>query len=136
MTQIDHLRNAALFWTIGGIVLIARGIGFVFETYSSHAVAVLLVAALVGVAKGLFVLGRASRKSIKRIRQLPEKSPAWQVFPGSTYALIGWMMGLGATLRWAGRHWNLLGIVGIIYVTIGIALIGGSTFFWRAWHRG
>jgi uncharacterized membrane protein len=130
----QHLALAALVWMTGGLILTIRGTIWVLHDERVHefAILALVLGAVVGGLKGQFVLAKTARRSIQRILLLPARTKFWQVFSPPTYLLIIFMVGLGVLARWIGRHYNAFGFVGIVYVAVGIALLIGSGFYWRA----
>ena len=84
---------------------------------------------LLGGVKGEFAIGKAARRAIDRIGTLPEKSRFYALFAPKAWALIFGMMGLGMLIRFSGLDKSSRGL---ILTTIGVALIWGSRYFWRA----
>ncbi|HOS42578.1 MAG TPA: hypothetical protein PK794_02715, partial [Armatimonadota bacterium] len=90
------------------------------------------LAALLGVVKGSTLLARAARRISARIARLPAHTPIWRLYSPATYLMILGMMALGLACRWAGAHWHFIGTVGVLYVTVGVALLAGSRAYWTA----
>jgi hypothetical protein len=134
VTREQHIVNAALVWVLVGLVLTARGTLSVVADAHTHAWLALIfpLAALAGVGKGVWILGRSAGHAVARIRALDARTPVWQMYSPAMYAFIAGMMALGLLLRWAGAHWHLAGAVGTLTFVIGIALLAGSGAYWRA----
>ena len=79
-------------------------------------------AVLLGVVKGRCLLWRTAARSAGRIHQLADRTPFWQLFSRAMYLLMGGMMLLGIACRWIGAHWHVYGVVGVVYVIVGVAL--------------
>ena len=110
-----------------------RGIIMVSQDSHTHGWLAVIVplAALLGFLKGALVLRKTAARSAARIETMAERTPWWQLFNPATYLLIAGMMGFGVACRWAGAHWHVIGIVGVLYLLIGIALLFGSQAYWR-----
>ncbi len=134
VSREQHIVHAAVVWVLVGCMITARGTVWVLADLHTHAwLAVILpLAALLGVGKGVWVLGRSAGRSVARIRALDARTPWWRMYSPAMYLLIAGMMALGIALRWAGAHWHLVGAVGILYLVIGIALLAGSGAYWKA----
>ncbi len=88
-----------------------------------------VLGALVGVAKGNFVLGKTARRNIKRMEAIPSPRP-WNVFTSKFYVLILLMIGLGVGLRsLAAAEVLPWALVGGIYLGIGLALLVASRLY-------
>jgi hypothetical protein len=134
VSRQQHVWHAALLWLVMGTVLGTHGVIWILGDPHTHRVfpLILPLAVLLGVAKGVAALGRAAAGAIARIGTLPARSPFWQLYSPATYLMILAMMGFGIFFRWAGKHWHLGGVVGILYLVIGVALIAGSYAYWSA----
>jgi len=138
LSRRQHLQIAGMLWMMVGVMLIVRGTIWVTSwVMKGHhpqwlLAAILPLAALVGVLKGVAVLRKSATKSAERIHLLAERTPIWQLYSPSTYLLVLGMMGLGFLCRWAGAHWHIVGFVGILYLIIGVGLITGSFAYWQA----
>ncbi len=134
VTHRQHLHHAALLWTLGGVILCLRGLLWLATDAATHRwlLALLPLAVLLGSLKGVALLGKTARDGIERIHRLPARSPVWHLMSPAMYLLLGGMIGLGIACRWAGAHWHLFGVLGGLYLAIGVALLTGSRAFWQA----
>ena len=119
---------AAAVWIGVGAMLATRG-GRMLLEHADAGGSVwgwLVGGALLGAAKGKFVLSRSAARNRARIAELEAPRP-WQVFAPRFWPLIGLMIGLGAGLRWLAASGYLgWGFVGGLYVGIGAALLASS----------
>ncbi len=137
MSKNNLITIAGSLWGIIGIFLIFRGAGLyqlaVDEQNSTQmAVAVsLVVAILIGTAKGLFVLSKTAKKNKSRIQGLEAPLKIHQIFSKPFYFLIAGMMGLGFLLRNLNGYLGGYIVVAAIYCGVGVALIVGSRAYWK-----
>lgn len=130
VTRKQHFIDAALFWTITGVVMGIFGFKWVWLGFEPKtAVLLAFVAATVGLLKGHFVIAKSAKRSITRIENLPERSPFYQLFNKGTWILILAMMSLGMIIRSLGIEKSYRGLV---LSAIGIALLWASRHFWNA----
>ena len=134
VSRQQHLRHAALLWLLVGIMLGLRGIIWLLADTQMHRLLVVIIplAAILGIVKGAVVLSKSAARSTARIRQLGDRTPFWQLYSPSTYLLVLGMMGLGVACRQAGAHWHVMGVIGILYLVVGIALITGCRTYWAS----
>jgi len=135
VTRETHLRVAFFVWGLVGTGLLIAGSYFLFGTRSLSildgakpkpglAEGIGLVLALgVGFIKGNLVLKKVARKYSARIQALPETSPIYMTFSPKSWILVAGMMALGKITRSIGAPPL---VVGVIYVTVGFALVIGS----------
>ena len=125
---------AGTVWLLVGTGLSIVGVRFVFgwnevdaERTALGITAALAIGALVGSAKGRYVLSRTANRNKKRIRDLVEPR-IWQVFTGRFVIVIAGMMALGRGLRALAAEGWLGGFLGVggLYVGIGMALAVAS----------
>lgn len=83
----------------------------------------LAIALCIGFIKGRFVFKKVARRYIKRIQELPEKSPVYMTFSLKSWGLILCMMALGMILRALGTPHLVRGVIDI---AVGLALVLGS----------
>ena len=126
---IFHLFLAALLWTTIGILLISRGI--IFLT-AGESLFYCVVAILLGTLKSLFILDKTAKKSIERIQLLADGSCLGAVYSVKTWGLVMIMMSMGFILRQSGIPVTILGI---LYITIGWALLFSSRSAWKIWCK-
>lgn len=135
VTRETHLKLAFLLWALVGTGLLIAGGIFLFggRTMSELDPAKgtpgiaegigLLIALIIGFAKGNFVLTKVAKKNIARIEQLPERSPFYMTFSLKSWLWVLVMILMGRTIRALGAPAL---VVGIIYVAVGFALALGS----------
>lgn len=133
ISQRQHLAHAAIIWSIGGTILAVRGTSWILtdDWLHPHLLWTLAVSLTIGLLKGGLVMTRSARRVSARIDRLGERSPAWRLFSRWTYLLIVVMIGAGFLIRWAGRHWHAMGLIGVVYLAVGVALLAGSLYYWR-----
>ena len=124
-TRGTHRR----MWTVVGSMLGFFGVRWALAWESPWTYVLLAVAALIGVAKAIFVFRKAARRVIARIRERGDGHCLGGFISWSTWALVLGMIVLGRVLR-AGLLAK--STVGFIYAGVGIALLTGSVFLWRA----
>ena len=127
-----HLQHAAILWILVGIMLGVRGMIWVVADAHTHRLLLIIipVALVLGILKGAAVLSKSAAQVAMRIRGLDERTPFWQLYSPSTYLLVIGMIGFGIICRLAGACWHFMGIIGVLYLIIGIALIIGSRTYW------
>ncbi len=127
---------AALIWYIGGIILIIKGPSLLLEADALKpggiwpwlaAVAGLFLGGLK--AKYLFI--RSCKRNLDRIDAL-DRPRVWQFFSPRFFVLLTVMISVGVTLsRLAHGNYLFLIGVGILDLSIGVALLGSSYVFWK-----
>lgn len=137
VSRRQHIRHAAFLWLMVGTFLGVHGMMWLLADAQMHRLLAIIIpgAAVVGILKGAVLLRKSAVAITRRIHGLDERTPFWQLFSPATYLLVLGMMGIGITCRVAGTHWHVMGIIGILYVIIGIALITGSRTYWAAAMR-
>ena len=105
-----------------------RGAFWVLTDAHTHRwlLVILPLAVVLGWLKGTAVLSKAAARAVARIGGLAERTPFWHLYSPAMYLLVAGMMALGIACRWAGNRWHFTGIVGSLYLVIGVALIVGS----------
>lgn len=122
-----HLLLAASLWTMVGFLLIARGIHWL---WTGQQLLLVLPGLFLGTLKSFFILDKTAKKSIKRILLLKDGTCLGAVYSKKTWLLVLLMMGIGMVLRRASLPASVLGI---IYITIGWALLFSSRNAWKIW---
>ena len=122
-----HLLCAALLWTIIGLFLIQRGIGYLMK---DQQLLLIFAAILLGWLKSRYVLDRSAERGVERIRHFADNTCIGAVYSWKTWMLVIAMMVLGLLVR---NSTIPAYIVGVVCVTIGWALIRSSRFSWKAW---
>ncbi len=130
LTRTGRVRVATAVWLAVGVMLIVRGFfPYFFNIESTGVRALTLVLALViGVAKGIFVIAKSAERTAGYIRRRPHHDWVWFSFHPVLYLVIPLMIGMGIALRvYAGptMPWLVLGV----YVGIGAAMIAGTRGF-------
>ncbi len=126
-----QLVLAATVWLVGASILLVRGTGYVYGR-SWHVWALggaLVIAAL----KSRYLLDRVASKAVARIRGRG-RAGVLGFFSVRAYLLVAVMMGGGIALRRAVVDPDAVGagILGAVYLGIGIALVIADRIFWRA----
>ena len=119
---------AAVIRTIPGIILPTIGAFWLFDVYGIVGIVLVVPFAGFGLAKASF-LRRGAVKSIARMRERGHVSFA-KALPPATLALIAGMMLLGQVLRRSGIPF---GVLGLIYLAVGLGLLVSTVDFWTAW---
>ena len=126
----SHLLLAATMWTVVGSLLLAFGARWLLSAHVRYAWELLAVAAVVGLLKARFVLGRAARRTIERIRSRGDGRCIGGFFSLRTWAIVALMAGAGRVLRGGLIP---LPVVGFVYAAVGTALLLAARQLWRAW---
>jgi len=126
---------AALMWLVGAVILLVRGIGYLHDRYW-HAWALSAGLAL-GVIKSRALLDQVARKAVRRIRERGA-AQVFGFFSARSWLLVAVMMGGGITLRNIFVHPGLVGagILGAVYIGVGLALLLADRVFWQAVFAG
>ena len=126
---------AALVWFVGGIVLTIKGASLLIEAESMHPEQVyhwlaFAAAAVFGSIKARFLFSRVGKKNLTRIESL-SRPRIWEFFRLRFFVMLISMIALGVALsRLAHGDHNLLIAVGVLDLSIAIALLGSSYIFW------
>ena len=97
------------------------------------AILLLAVAALLGAAKGWFVLRRSATRILQHILERPGRQGLDAIVPMRTAPLLLLMIGLGVSLRtFLGEDYPAA--VAGIYLGIGVALAVSASPFFRCWY--
>jgi len=122
-----HLLIAASLWSFIGIYLLIRGL----LLFGSGPLWQLAAALLLGGGKGYFVLDKAARRNIKRIKAFDQATCIGAVYTWKMWLLVVLMMFSGRYLR--SVH-DLGPLVGLLYVAVGWGLFFASRLFWQSWR--
>ncbi len=121
---------AGLLWSVVGTLLALFGAVWVWSSRLPHAAVWAVVAVAIGLIKSWLVLDRAAGRIAQRIYERGDGRCVGGFLSGGTWLLVGVMAGGGRALR----AWVLpLGIAGLLYLGIGIALAASSRVIWRRW---
>jgi len=126
-----HLLLAGLMWAVVGAALAGFGGRWLWQSSAAHAWWLAGSAAVVGAVKAHFVLDRAGRRIVDRIRARGDGRCLGGFLSARSWALVIAMAGAGRLLRGSeiGR-----GLLGFLYVAVGVGLMLSSRVAWRAWH--
>jgi len=126
-----HLLLAGLMWAVVGAALAGFGGRWLWQSSAANAWWLALSAAAVGAVKASFILDRAARKIVGRIRARGDGRCLGGFLSLQSWALVIAMAGAGRLLRGSEIARGLLGFV---YVAVGVGLMLSSRVAWRAWH--
>jgi len=124
-----HLFAAPLLWTVVGIMLITRGLGWMGFLQGGWYIA---LAIIIGTAKSVFILDKTAKRGVQRIVQLRDGTCLGAVYSWKTWALVALMAVSGNLLRLfvePGKG------IGTVYVAVGWALILSSRHGWLEWSK-
>jgi hypothetical protein len=127
-----RLFLAAAAWTAVGLGLMIAGTRWSLWSESALHPVFLVLAAAVGLTKALVILKHTAHRVISRIQTAGDDRCIGGFFSWRTWVLVLIMITAGTLLR---RSDISRGIVGLVYVAVGIALLAASTLSWRAWYR-
>jgi len=122
-----HLFAAPFLWTSIGLMLMVRGFGWIGPGPARWLV---LLALVLGTLKSLFVLDRAARKCLQRIKDMDDNTCIGAVYSWKTWLLVALMMAFGITMRTLTEPGM---VIGTLYVAIGWALLFSSRHGWLQW---
>ncbi len=127
---------AAFVWYVGGIVLLLKGSSLLAEAHSlrpEHGWFWLAAVAgpFIGGAKAKFLFSKTCQKNLSRITSL-DRPKIWQFFSPWFFVFLAVMILAGATLsRLAHNNYAFLIGMGILDLSIAVALLGSSYVFWK-----
>jgi hypothetical protein len=124
-----QLFLAALAWTAVGTMLLSFGIHWFVGMDVIYVSVALTISAALGTIKAGTAMRKAARRAIGRIR-LREGKCLGGFFSWQMWLFALGMMGMGQVLRHSSIPRHLLGV---IYSAVGVALLLGSLFIWRAY---
>ena len=136
MSKERLIKIAGGLWGIIGLMLVIRGFGlYQLAEIEQHATEIAItisgiVAGLIGLVKGKFVLSKTALKNKTRILNLEDPVKLHNIFSKPFYFLIPMMMGLGILLRSFNEYLGGYIVVAAIYCGIGMALIVSSRIYW------
>jgi hypothetical protein len=121
-----RLAGAVVTWTVGTAILLVRGVYYLHDEH--WALKLVALAVGLGVLKSQIVLDRVAAKAVARIRER-ERVCFFAFFSPRAWIFVVLMMGGGIALRRLGIHH---GILAVVYVGVGTALMIATRIFWRA----
>lgn len=125
-----QLLIAAMLWSLVGFGLLGFGLKWLLSSESTWIWLLLLVSVIVGGSKGYFILRKTANRAIARIQKRGDGTCVFGVFSIWSWVLVAIMIAGGRFLRTSGIEDEFLGA---IYLGIGMALIMGSTYSWKAY---
>jgi len=126
---------ALSFWLAGGIVLTAQGFTFLERlmltqqiTFTSLILPIVL-ALLVGLGKGRFVLSKTSQRNLARLDAMPDTYKLVHVYSKRSWIVIGVMVLISVSLTLANVdiYWR-----GLVNIAIGFGLVVSAQAYVRA----
>jgi len=127
---------AALTWYIGSFALLSKGRSLLCEAFVLRPeVKWALYAAFLGVfiggIKAIYLFNKSCRNNLERIDKLSDPY-VWEFFRPRFFIFLTIMVATGATLsRLAHGNYSWLIGVGIIDLSVGMALLVSSRVFWK-----
>ncbi|MGB2986178.1 MAG: hypothetical protein WBE26_09875 [Phycisphaerae bacterium] len=127
-----HLLLAATMWTVVGIVLLFFGCRWVLARQTHYALLLLAAAVVAGLLKARFVLERTAGHMVERIRTRGDGRCLGGFLSVRSWAFVALMVTAGHLLRGGLLPRTA---IGLIYVTVGTALLLGARRLWSAWYN-
>jgi hypothetical protein len=125
-----QLWLAGAMWSCVGAGLFSVGIYWMLKNGDAKGFILLLIAAGLGLGKGLLVMDRTTLRNIDRVKSRGEDRCVGGFLSPRVWILVIGMMLLGRILRTIGLAKPILGL---IYGAVGIGLLFSSRLIWRAW---
>ena len=132
------IKIAGGLWCVIGFFLVVRGVRLyqlaeIEQNATGIAITIsIVIAGLIGLVKGKFVLSKTANRNKNRIYKLDNPVRLQDIFSKPIYFLIPMMMGLGVLLRSYNEYLGGYIVVAAIYCGIGMALIVSSRVYWFA----
>ena len=138
MITIFHTLKilAALFWYIGGIILVLKGVSLLIQADNlkpeqNWTWLAVVTGLIIGGLKAKYLFSKSCKKNLTRIDLLSEPK-VWQFFRPGFFLFLAIMIVTGVTLsRVAHNNYIFLISVAILDISIATALIGSSYIFWK-----
>jgi hypothetical protein len=127
-----HLVLAGLMWSVVGVALAVVGGRWLWLSPLEAAPWLAAAAVLIGVVKARFVLDAAARRIVDRIRARGDGRCVGGFLSLQSWLLVAIMVIAGRLLRGSDVA---RGILGALYLAVGIGLLLSSRIAWRAWRR-
>ena len=125
-----QLWLAGAMWSCVGAGLFSVGIYWMLKNGDAKGFILLLIAAGLGLGKGLLVMDRTTLRNIDRVKSRGEDRCVGGFLSPRVWIVVIGMMLLGRILRTIGLAKPILGL---IYGAVGIGLLFSSRLIWRAW---
>ncbi|MCE2929407.1 MAG: hypothetical protein LW817_07240 [Candidatus Caenarcaniphilales bacterium] len=135
---------AGLIWALVGIRIISRGLPWL-EPYFSQPdwhLSLLLVSLIIAGGKAFSVLKKAAARNLGNLEKISDKPInyliGWLIlYNVKGCVFIALMMGLGIGLRHLREfhHADPYNLFGFLYLGIGLALVIGSSFYFKALQK-
>ena len=123
-----HLLLAGLMWTVVGTALAGVGARWLWRSPSWTA-PLLVISVVIGAIKARFILDRAARTIVERIRSRGDGRCVGGFMSARSWALVVVMMAAGRLLRGSDVTRAL---VGVLYLAVGTGLLLSSRIAWLA----
>jgi hypothetical protein len=127
-----HLLLAGLMWTVVGAALVGFGGRWLWQLPTPAAPWLAMLAVAIGIFKSRFVLDRAARRMVDRILEHGDGRCLGGFLSLRSWALVAAMAAGGRLLR--GSH-VARGLLGVLYIAVGTALLLSSRVAWRTWRH-
>ena len=130
------IKIAGGLWCVIGFFLVVRGVRLYQLAEMEQQATIMaittsaLIASLIGLVKGKFILSKTAYRNKNRIFMLDDPVKLQDIFSRPIYFLIPIMMGLGVLLRSYNEYLGGYIVVAAIYCGIGMALIVSSRIYW------
>ncbi len=127
---------AALVWYAGGIVLLLKGGSLLAEAEALEPERLWpwlagIFGLCLGGLKARFIFGRSIKRNLARIAALDPRR-VWQFFSPGFFVALAVMIAAGASLsRLAEGSYPFLIAVGVLDLSIAVALLGSSIVYWQ-----
>lgn len=125
-----HLMCAALMWSIVGAALLFFGAWWTLRSANAVAPLLLLIAAVIGLVKARLVLRRSADRISRRILSRGDGNCVGGFLSWRVWILVALMATTGRLLRMTPIP---LPVVGVVYASVGVALVSASRSIWRIW---
>ncbi len=126
-----HLMLAWVMWGMVGAVLVGFGGRWLWQSPTPSTPWLTGLAMAIGVFKARFVLDRAARKIVDRIRERGDGRCLGGFLSLRSWAFVAAMAGGGRILRCSHIA---RGLLGVLYIAVGTALLLSSRVALRAWR--
>lgn len=133
LSSLKMKSLALILWLTGGFILLGRGVTFLLQNPEPPSSMLLIfsivLAVVIGLAKGKFVLSKTSQKNIERIDAFTEPKAPIHVYSVRSWIIISLMVLISLSLTF----FNAPALVrGAVNIGIGAALIVSSLAYMKA----